>query len=483
MNTQDTICAIATAQGGAISIIRISGQDAINITDKIFYAAGNKHTPLAERPVNTITFGLIKNGNDEIIDEVLVSIFRAPHSYTGEDSVEISCHGSSYILQQVMQLLINNGCRAAGPGEYTQRAFLNGKMDLSQAEAVADLIAATSAATHRMAMNQMRGGFSRELSILREKLLHLTSLMELELDFSDHEELEFADRSELKDIANQIERVISHLTNSFSMGNALKNGVPVAIVGETNAGKSTLLNVLLNEERAIVSDIHGTTRDVIEDTINLEGITFRFIDTAGIRETTDAIETLGIERSFQKLDQANIVLWVIDATCAEEQFKQLSDQIIPRCKDKHLIIVLNKFDLLDDRAKELLTNSINNKEGDNSSFTTILGNVPKECVVMPLSAKNKDGLQGLQKQLISYTTIPDMSQNDIVVSNIRHYEALKHALDAIHRVQDGLNAQLSGDLISEDLRQCLFHLAEIIGGEITTDEVLGNIFKHFCIGK
>lgn len=483
MNTQDTICAIATAQGGAISIIRISGRDAINITDKIFYAAGNKHTPLAERPANTITFGLIKNGNNEIIDEVLVSIFRAPHSYTGEDSVEISCHGSSYILQQVMQLLINNGCRAAGPGEYTQRAFLNGKMDLSQAEAVADLIAATSAATHRMAMNQMRGGFSRELSILRDKLLHLTSLMELELDFSDHEELEFADRSELKDIASQIERVISHLTNSFSMGNALKNGVPVAIVGETNAGKSTLLNALLNEERAIVSDIHGTTRDVIEDTINLEGITFRFIDTAGIRETTDAIETLGIERSFQKLDQANIVLWVIDATCAEEQFKQLSDQIIPRCKDKHLIIVLNKFDLLDDKAKELLTNSINNKEGDNSSFTTILGNVPKECVVMPLSAKNKDGLQGLQKQLISYTTIPDMSQNDIVVSNIRHYEALKHALDAIHRVQDGLNAQLSGDLISEDLRQCLFHLAEIVGGEITTDEVLGNIFKHFCIGK
>lgn len=483
MNTQDTICAIATAQGGAISIIRISGQDAINITDKIFYAAGNKHTPLAERPANTITFGFIKNGNDEIIDEVLVSIFRAPHSYTGEDSVEISCHGSSYILQQVMQLLINNGCRAAGPGEYTQRAFLNGKMDLSQAEAVADLIAATSAATHRMAMNQMRGGFSRELSILREKLLHLTSLMELELDFSDHEELEFADRSELKDIASQIERVISHLTNSFSMGNALKNGVPVAIVGETNAGKSTLLNVLLNEERAIVSDIHGTTRDVIEDTINLEGITFRFIDTAGIRETTDAIETLGIERSFQKLDQANIVLWVIDATYAEEQFKQLSDQIIPRCKDKHLIIVLNKFDLLDDRAKELLTNIINNKEGDNSSFTTILSNVPNECVVMPLSAKNKDGLQGLQKQLISYTTIPDMSQNDIVVSNIRHYEALKHALDAIHRVQDGLNAQLSGDLISEDLRQCLYHLAEIVGGEITTDEVLGNIFKHFCIGK
>ena len=323
LQTEDTICAIATAQGGAIGTIRVSGPEAITLTDRIFKPVSGK--PLAERAPYTLTFGHILTPEGEIIDEVLVSLFRAPHSYTGQDSTEISCHGSSYILQQVMQLLIRQGCRAAGPGEYTQRAFLNGKMDLSQAEAVADLIASTSAATHRMAMNQMRGGFSRELAVLRDKLLHLTSLMELELDFSDHEELEFADRSELEDIARQIEQVIHHLVDTFSVGNALKNGVPVAIVGETNAGKSTLLNALLNEERAIVSDIHGTTRDVIEDTMNLGGITFRFIDTAGIRETTDTIESLGIERSFQKLDQADIVLWVIDSTCAEEQYRQLAD--------------------------------------------------------------------------------------------------------------------------------------------------------------
>lgn len=338
-------------------------------------------------------------------------------------------------------------------------------MDLSQAEAVADLIASTSAATHRMAMNQMRGGFSRELSDLRDKLLHLTSLMELELDFSDHEELEFADRSELKNIAQHIENVIQHLVNSFSVGNALKNGVPVAIVGETNAGKSTLLNVLLNEERAIVSDIHGTTRDVIEDTINLEGITFRFIDTAGIRETNDEIESLGIERSFQKLDQAEIVLWIIDATCAQEQYQELADKIIPRCKDKHLIIVLNKTDLVDD-SSEIRFNSL-----------------PEDVRIMPLSAKVKIGISELQKLLVDYVTLPDISQNDVIVSNIRHYEALNHALESIHRVQEGLSTQIPSDLLSQDLRECLFHLAEIVGGQITTDEVLGNIFKHFCIGK
>lgn len=459
---QDTICAIATAQGGAIGCIRVSGPEAIEITSCIFTPAATNRE-LGDSKPYTLTFGRIYDGS-EVIDEVLVSLFRAPHSYTGENSTEITCHGSAYILQKVLQLLIKNGCRMAAPGEYTQRAFLNGKMDLSQAEAVADLIASSSAATHRLAMSQMRGGFSKELATLRDQLLHFTSLIELELDFSDHEELEFADRSELCQLANNIEKVIARLINSFNVGNAIKNGVPVAIIGETNAGKSTLLNVLLNEDKAIVSDIHGTTRDIIEDTVNIGGITFRFIDTAGIRETSDTIESLGIERTFQKLDQAEIVLWMIDATNAQAQITQLAGQLLPRCERKQLILVYNKADLVDN-----IQNSIPDNFPDNVQSIT-------------LSAKKREHIEELQRMLITSAHLPTITQNDVIVTNVRHYEALNNALEAIHRVQEGLTNNISGDFISQDIRECIFHLSDI-AGEVTNDMVLQNIFQHFCIGK
>ena len=460
---QDTICAIATAQGGAIGSIRVSGPEAISITGSIFKPA-KAGKLLSEQKPYTLTFGRIYDG-DEMIDEVLVSLFRAPHSYTGEDSTEITCHGSTYILQQVMQLLIKNGCRMAQPGEYTQRAFLNGKMDLSQAEAVADLIASSSAATHRLAMSQMRGGFSKELTDLRNKLLNFTSMIELELDFSE-EDVEFADRSALRKLADEIEQVISRLAHSFSVGNAIKNGVPVAIIGETNAGKSTLLNVLLNEDKAIVSDIHGTTRDVIEDTVNIGGITFRFIDTAGIRETNDTIESLGIERTFQKLDQAEIVLWMVDAVNAASQIEQLSEKIIPRCEGKHLIVVFNKADLIEDKQKE--------------NVLSLLKDFPTESIF--ISAKQRKNTSELQKMLIDAAHLPTVTQNDIIVTNVRHYEALNKALEAIHRVQNGLDSQISGDFLSQDIRECIFFISDI-AGEVTNDMVLQNIFQHFCIGK
>lgn len=470
MNLKNTICAIATAPGGAIGIIRVSGNDSIRIADRIFQPKGKDQSPLTERKAYTLTFGNIidaENGND-IVDEVLVSIFRAPHSYTGEDSVEISCHGSRYIMQRIMQLLISAGCRAAGPGEYTQRAFLNGKMDLSQAEAVADLIAADSTAAHRIAMNQMRGGFSTELARLRSELLHLTSLMELELDFSDHEELEFADRGELSAVAAKISDTIMQLSDSFRVGNAIKNGVPVAIVGETNAGKSTLLNLLLGEERAIVSDIHGTTRDTIEDTTEIGGISFRFIDTAGIRDTHDRIESIGIERTMKKISQADIILMVIDPTAPTDQYTDLAPKILPLCEGKTVIVVVNKSDI---------TAAASSSTIDSSSTYNHL-NIKQ----IHISAKTGDGTDKLRSLLCSCSGV-DTAADGVIISNLRHLSALQSALADIHRVISGLASGLPSDLISQDLRSCLYHLGEITGGEIQTDEVLGNIFKHFCIGK
>lgn len=467
MNIQDTICAIATAQGGAIGILRVSGPDALTVTDRIFRPTGTNPRPLSEREPYTLTFGTIVDPvTSEPIDEVLVSLFRAPRSYTGEDATEISCHGSSYILQRVLQLLIRYGCRAAGPGEFTQRAFLHGKMDLSQAEAVADLIASTSAASHRLAMNQMRGGFSRELAALRDQLLHLTSLMELELDFSDHEELEFADRSELSALTRRIEEVIRRLVHSFRMGNAIKNGIPVAIIGATNAGKSTLLNALLNEDKAIVSDIHGTTRDVIEDTMVLNGILFRFIDTAGIRETSDRIEALGIERSFKALQQADIVLLMYDLERGETAFRSFYDEVAPYLQDKQVVLVMNKCD----------------KAAAPSSLPSFLDASGCHWYPLAVSARERLHIDELQSLLLRLAAIPELSAADVIVTNLRHYEALSHALEAIRRVQNGLESGLPGDLVSQDLRECIYYLSDIVG-EVTTDQVLSNIFSHFCVGK
>ena len=445
----NTICALATAPGGAIGIIRISGPQALEILSRVFTK------DVSAAPANTIHYGHIKNGA-EIVDEVMASLFRAPHSYTGEDSVEISCHGSRYILNKVLNLLIAEGCRQAGPGEFTQRAYLNGKMDLSQAEAVADLIASTNQATHQIAMSQLRGHFSSKLAQLREQLLKLTSLLELELDFSDHEDLEFADRSELMELTKTIDNHITHLSNSFETGQAIKQGIPVAIVGKTNVGKSTLLNRLLKDDRAIVSDVHGTTRDTIEDTIDIKGITFRFIDTAGIRQTQDEVEQIGITRTYAAIDKARIVLWLIDS---EPSTKEIND-ILQRTDNKKLIVIKNKSD-----------------KTDSNSYNSL------KLPFISISAKFGTGIEELEQAIYEAADIPTLTENDIIVTNARHYEALVRAHEHIQRVIDGLQMQLSGDLLSEDLRLTLDTLAEITGGQITPNEVLGNIFKNFCVGK
>ena len=457
-----TICAISTAPGtGGIAVIRVSGPEAIPFTERVFHPRSPKKQ-LSLCAANSLTYGQAFDKQGTLIDEVVAALFRAPHSFTGEDTVELSCHGSQFIQQQLLQALIDAGCQLAEPGEFTRRAFMNGKMDLSQAEAVADLIAATSAGQHRLALNQMRGGFSRELAQLRDQLLHITSLMELELDFSDHEELEFADRSELIALAEQIEAKITALVRSFSLGNAIKNGTPVAIIGETNAGKSTLLNTLLGEEKAIVSEIHGTTRDVIEDTVNLSGHLFRFIDTAGIRETTDKIESLGIVRSFKALDKAQIVILMDDLSCPSANFEHFLEQITPHLNHQHVIVAHNKCDLCSEETNR--------------------GSLPNSWSQVCISAKEQTGIEQLRERLVEAAQLPDLQAGDIIISNTRHYEALTHALEAIQRVQTGLQAQLSGDFISQDLRECIFHLSDIIG-EVTTDQVLGNIFSRFCVGK
>lgn len=445
---EECICALATPAGGAIGIIRLSGNQAIAITDQIFKAAHGK--PLAEASPNTLHYGEIIDKEGHTIDDVLVSVFKAPHSYTGEDSTEISCHGSRYILQQVLQRLTEVGCRQAEPGEYTRRAYMNGKMDLSQAEAVADLIASTNKATHQMALSQLKGHFSNELDALRAKLLKMNSLLELELDFSDHEELEFADRSQLRALADEIAQRIHTLAHSFATGNALKQGVPVAIIGKTNVGKSTLLNRLLHEEKAIVSNIHGTTRDVIEDTTLIDGITFRFIDTAGIRATNDEVERIGIERTFQMMNEARIVIWLLDAMPSAQEIEEME----AKNQGKKLLMVYNKMDTLDLPVDKL-----------------------------HISARTGENIDQLEKALVDAADIPEITENDVIITNARHYEALLRAEDSLQRVFESMDMDMSGDIIAEDLRMVLEELGEITGGQISSQETLNNIFKHFCIGK
>lgn len=498
--TNDTICAICTASGGALGIIRVSGPQAIAYTDTLFKAQSGRK--LQDIPAGRVIFGSFIEEDGSVIDEVLVSLFRAPHSYTGEETVEVSCHASPYILQSIIQKFIHAGCRQALPGEYTQRAFLNGKMDLAQAEAVADLIASSSALAHRVAMRQMKGDVSAELSRLRDRLLHLTTLLELELDFSDHEDLEFASRDELEQVAEECEQHISRLCETFRAGDAVKRGVPIVLVGETNAGKSTWLNALVGEERAIVSNIQGTTRDAIEATIHLNGVTCRFIDTAGLRDTQDEIERLGIALTLKKAASAQIILWVIDATHLEEQIRNLSSRIIPLLSaDSRLLIVINKADLIHEiptYVQQLsvqissLLQALPQESHTNSSFTCLPTSADTEngtstdISFLPLgkalllSGHNQEDISRLKSAIGDM--LPRFSGDMTVITSARHYEALLHALSSIRQVRASLSLSISADLISADLRACISHLSEITGA-ITSTEVLNTVFSKFCIGK
>jgi tRNA modification GTPase len=463
---EETICAPATSSGGAISVVRMSGPLSIDICSKMFFPA-DKRLNLNEQSGFKIIHGEIRDGK-EVVDDVLINIYKAPHSYTGEDSIEISCHGSSFIITRILELLIRNGAVSALPGEFTQRAFFNGKMDLSQAEAVADLVASGTKAAHRIAMDQMRGGFSAEISILRSELLRFASLIELELDFGE-EDVEFADRKELTSVILKVRDMADKLANSFRLGNVIKNGIPVVIVGKPNSGKSTLLNALLNEERAIVSEIPGTTRDVIEDSIVINGLEYRFIDTAGLRDTSDIIESLGIKKTNEKILKASVILMVDEITESADMINQRADSIRKMVTgfDKKLIVLVNKIDEADQTAMDNLKHKIYLDIDDSLLF---------------ISAKNLTGLDKLRSKLGKILENERLNQEDVIITNIRHFEALRQVSGSLERVISGLTEQLPDDLIATDIRQAIHYLGEITG-EITTDEILGNIFKNFCIGK
>ena len=463
MLKQDTIVALATPAGvGAIAVIRISGDDAINIVSKSFKSISGKK--LNAQKTHTIHLGHIVT-EDVVLDEVLVSVFKNPKSYTGENVVEISCHGSTYIQQEIIQLFLANGCRMADNGEFTMRAFLNGKMDLSQAEAVADVIASNSSASHQMAIQQMRGGITNELKELRTKLLDFAALIELELDFSG-EDVEFADRTQFKDLVAKISTVLKRLIESFAFGNAMKNGIPVAIIGEPNVGKSTLLNALLNEEKAIVSDIAGTTRDAIEDEISIDGVLFRFIDTAGIRETQDIVESIGIKKAYEKAEKAQLIIFLIDANKfihSSDTFIEEIETIKKRFPNKRVLVIANKVDTLSCHDSSILQSEIDD--------------------LFLLSAKQNEGLEALKKELTSLVNIGALSNNETIVTNSRHFEALNNALAAINSVQQGIDLEISTDLFAIDIRECLRHLGTITGDYDVDKDILGHIFSNFCIGK